>query len=90
METKKKLLEILTYVNSTLILVLSGLMIFIILQPSPQEVAPVQQKRFEQGQRVDVNFENLIADSYWRGTEDAATTITVFNSFTCGFCARAI
>ena len=93
METKKKTLTILTYINSALILVLSAVLIVVVQHDHNGDAGKkpqAEQKRFEQGQRVSIDLDNLIVNAVWQGNKDANTTITVFNSFTCGYCARAV
>ncbi|MBN1497418.1 MAG: thioredoxin domain-containing protein [Spirochaetes bacterium] len=72
----------------TLILVLLLAEVTLLLRDSWHS-KKMNDRKLSEPKKISVNMKDLTRDAYFMGTQDAPATLVLFNSFSCGFCARA-
>jgi len=86
---KKNIQTILAALNTVILVVLVILVVYNNNQnpATPQPVRTAQQPA--PNQKVDIDINTLAANSPSQGQPGAKNSIVIFNSFTCGYCAKA-
>ena len=88
MDTKKFNFRDVLQVVQTLILIVLVMEMTIMFRDS-KHIKNMPEPRPPQGpKKISVNLDELTKDSYFMGKKDAKATLVLFNSFSCGYCAR--
>jgi protein-disulfide isomerase len=88
MDTKKFNFRDILQIIQTLILIVLVVEMTIMFRDSkriknmPERIPPGPKK-------ISVNLDELTSGSYFMGKKNAKATLVLFNSFSCGYCARA-
>ena len=88
MDTKKINFRDILQIIQTLILVVLVVEMTIMFRDSKRGKA-MPERRPPEEKKLNVNLDELTKDSYFMGKKGAKATLVLFNSFSCGFCARA-
>ncbi len=88
MDMKKINFRDILQIIQTLILIVLVVEITIMFRDSKQ-VKNMPDRKPQGERKISVNLDELTKDSYLMGKKDARATLVLFNSFSCGYCARA-
>ncbi len=88
MDTKKFNFRDVLQVVQTLILIVLVVEMTIMFRDS-KRIKNMPERRPQGPKKISVNLDELTKDSYFMGKNDAKATLVLFNSFSCGYCARA-
>lgn len=88
MDTKKINFRDILQIIQTLILIVLVVEMTIMFKDSKQ-TKKMPERRPPEPKKISVNLDEFTRDSYYMGKKDAKATLILFNSFSCGYCARA-
>ncbi|MCU0822038.1 MAG: DsbA family protein [Spirochaetes bacterium] len=85
-EKKLNFRDILQIIQTLILIVLVVEVTMMFRDSKKAQIMP--ERRQQEPKKININLDELTGDAYFMGKKDAKATLVLFNSFSCGYCAR--